>query len=351
MLKALRTRFIAYSFLAIMVGRSVLLSAAAADSTLSALIDAGHWKRARPIAEQRYQANPNDAEAAYLLSEVKIAFGDLEGALALAEKAVALAPKDSRFHRQLADACGLTAEKASLFSKAHWARRMREEAETSASLDPKNLDARFDLLEFYIQAPRLMGGGQDKARAMADEIARIDPVSGFQAQARLAREHKDVTKEQEEWANAAAAHPTSYDTLIAIANFYLRPQAGDGGPHLDAAPGSPADMGEADKFARQAARAEPGRVAAYAVLARVYAFEQRWKDLDSVLIEAEKNVPDNFRPYYRAAQALLATDQDLARAERYFRKYLSQEPEPDSPSLAEAQKQLGLVLEKKGRKP
>jgi len=39
-----------------------------------------------------------------------------------------------------------------------------------------------------------------------------------------------------------------------------------------------------------------------------------------------------------------------ARAERYFRKYLSQEPEATFPSAAQAYWRLGLTLEKMNRK-
>ncbi|MGD0693508.1 MAG: tetratricopeptide repeat protein [Terriglobia bacterium] len=324
-------------------------TSAGADSSLQGLIDAGHWKRARVLAERSYQSNPNDVEAAYLHSRVKFAFGDLEGALALAEKVVALEPKNSSYHVQLAEVCGRTAEKASLFSKGHWAKRFREESETAASLDPKNLNARFDLLEFYLQAPRLMGGGQDKARAMADEIAKVDSVSGLLAQARLAREQKDWGKEQEAYIKAAATAPKNYNTMVEIANFFLRPTGG-GKPGDTTTIDPPSNPVDAEKFARQAVKLDPGHAAAYAALARLYAIQQRWKDLDAVLIEAEKNVPDNLRPCYRAAEVLFAENKDLPRAERYFRKYLSQEPEPDSPTLAEAQRELGLVLEKEGRK-
>ena len=43
-------------------------------------------------------------------------------------------------------------------------------------------------------------------------------------------------------------------------------------------------------------------------------------------------------------------DIDLAREERYFRKYLTQEAEGESPSLAVAHKRLAVVLEKRGRR-
>ena len=46
----------------------------------------------------------------------------------------------------------------------------------------------------------------------------------------------------------------------------------------------------------------------------------------------------------------LNTNVEYARADRYFRKYLTLEPEPDNPPLAGAHWRLGQALEKQGRK-
>jgi hypothetical protein len=97
-----------------------------------------------------------------------MAFGDLEGALPLAEKAVVLDGSNASYHYQLAAICGVLAEHASLFKKASWATRFKEEADKAAALDQKNVDARFALMEFYRQAPRLMGGDKRKAREMVE---------------------------------------------------------------------------------------------------------------------------------------------------------------------------------------
>jgi tetratricopeptide (TPR) repeat protein len=96
---------------------------------------------------------------------------------------------------------------------------------------------------------------------------------------------------------------------------------------------------------------EPDRTAPYSVLAAVYATAERWVELDAVLVEAEKKIPDNLSPYLRASGALLAAGKDLARAERYARKYLTQEPEPNATTHAVAHWRVGLILEKQGRKP
>lgn len=311
-------------------------SAFGADPSPEALVKAGHWKRARPLAEQRYQVKHGDAQSAYLLSRVKFAFGDLSGALELAEKAVGLEGSNASYHYQLAVVCGETADHVSLFNKAGWARRFKGEAERAAALDPKNLEARFGLLEYYLQAPRLMGGGKDKARALADEIAKIDLARGALAQARLAEDAKDATQQEAQYGKALEAAPRDYEVLISVAEFYLKSRKR---PEL------------AEQHAREALALDSGEIRAYSLLAAAYAGAGRTSDLETVLAEAQKNVPDDLDPYYQAGRALLAEGKDLARAERYFREYLSQEPEADGPTLAHAHWQLGLALIKQGQKP
>ena len=324
------------------LARGVLLAgllawpAAANDPAPEALIKAGHWKRARPLVEQRYQANPGDARSAYLLSQVKAAFGDLDAAVPLAEKAVALDSNNADYHAQLGVVCGETAEKASLFAKAGWAHRFKEETDKAAALDPKNLDARFALMEYYLQAPRLMGGSRQKAGAMAEEIGHINPARGYLAQARLAQQDKDATREEAAFLKALEAAPEDYEILVSTAAFYNRE--------------TQKKYDQAEKQSRRAVKVSPGQVSAYSSLAFALAAVERWPDLYASLAEGEKNVPDDLSPYYQAGRALLYTGKDMPRAERYFRRYLAQEPEGEAPTLAHAHWRLGLVLEKEGRK-
>jgi tetratricopeptide (TPR) repeat protein len=224
---------------------------AAADASADGLIKAGHWKRARALVEPQFKAHPDDAELDFLMSEIDDAFGDLDNARSLAEKSVALKGGDARYHRQLADVDGETAETASLFAKGGWARKFKAEAEQAAQLDPRNLDARFDLLEYDLQAPRMMGGGKDKAAAMADEIAKIDPVQGDLAQARIAQDAKDPSAEESWYLKALAAKPDDYDALTLLAGFYQRPPQ----PKLD----------QAEKYAKEAVKAQPDRAEGYAL--------------------------------------------------------------------------------------
>ncbi len=320
----------------LVLGLTVLL-ATADDSSPEALVKAGHWKRARAAVQKVAETTPKDPEICFLLSQVKLAFGDLDAALELAQKAVALNDKQARYHVQLGEVYGEMAQRASIFKKMGLARQFKKEEEVAAALDSKNLDARFDLLEFDLRAPGIIGGGKDKASAMAEEIARINEAKGDIARAMIAGIEKDRAKQESFCEKALKSDPHDYDSLITIAIFY----ASDAEKKYDLA----------ERHAREALKLDAGRGRAYSVLSGVYTAQQRWKELDEILAELEKNDSDNLFSYFQAGRILLVNGQDFPRAERYFRKYLTQEPEPGAPPVARAHWRLGEVLEKEGRKP
>ncbi|HEX2715263.1 MAG TPA: tetratricopeptide repeat protein, partial [Candidatus Acidoferrales bacterium] len=159
---------------------SALASAAwGSDAVPENLLQARHFKQLRAWAEPRVAANPNDAQVLYYLASVKEKMGDLNGALPLAEKALSLDPNNARYHLLVANICIEQGRKAGIFKGMGLAHRFRDEASKAASLDPKYVDARESLMEFYFEAPGIAGGDKKKAWALADEIGKIDAARGF----------------------------------------------------------------------------------------------------------------------------------------------------------------------------
>ncbi|HYR90139.1 MAG TPA: tetratricopeptide repeat protein [Terriglobia bacterium] len=299
------------------------------------LIDRGHWKQARAILVERVRKNPADARAAYLLSQVQIAFGDLNSALKLAENVVRLEKENADYHALLSRVYGEMAQSAGALRRMMYGLRFRNEAEAALRLNARHIDARYELMLFYLNAPAAMGG-KPKARAFAQEIVSVNAWEGYMAHARLAQEENDWANVEAFYLKAVAIAPAEYDSQAALAEFY--------------ASDSQKKFALAEKHARIALSEDNGQSRAYAVLASVFALQQRLPELDDVLSQAEKNIPDDFVPYYASGRALLSSGGDPRRAERHLRKYLTQEPEGNTPGHAKAHWQLALALERQGQK-
>ena len=311
------------------------LLASTADLSQEALQEGGHWKQLRRIAEARATANPKDSHALYLLSCAKLAFGDVDLALKLAEQAVSLEPDNSKYHLQLALAYGNKANRSSFFSAMRLGGRYKAEVQKAIDLEPKSVEARWELMEFYIHAPSIAGGDRQKARALAEEILRLNQARGFMALAEIAEANKQTHETEDDLRKAAEADPRSYAAQMGAAWFYASEER--------------KNYGLAEKYAREALSLDASRCSSYTVLARVFVRKERWQELDSILEQAEKNVPDDLNPEFQAGLELLLTEKDPRRAEGYFRKYLSQEPEGRTPALSRAHWRLGQVLGRQGR--
>ncbi len=314
------------------------MSISAGEPDAQALIDNGHYKRARALAEAGYRAHPNDARTVYLMALVRHAFGSLNEAVTHGETAVRLDSKASAYHRELGEIYADQAEMVSIFRQLGLARKCRTEFEAALALAPKDPDNLYDQMLYYLQAPGVVGGDKKKAVETANEMVKINPARGYLALAHIARSQKEEGKLEDLYKKAVESDPKYYESRIFIAQFYLDTQ------HTNAA--------AAEQYSRAALDLNPDRIDAYRWLAYALVLQKRFDDAAKVIARAEAAVPDDLAPYVHAARAMLREGVELPKAETYLKKYINEtkEPEPDSPLIAGAHWSLGLVYEKEGRK-
>jgi tetratricopeptide (TPR) repeat protein len=301
------------------------------------LIETGHFKRARAIVEPRFQTNPKDAQAAHLLSRIHIALGAEDSGERLAQASIALDPGKADYHAHLAHIYGMRLDDASTMSKLSLVHSFKRELDATLALDPKHLDAMLMRAAFLWEAPGLVGGDKKKAESIIGDMIKLNPERGYLAMGRLSRNQRNFGRMETAYQNALAINPQSFTAASELSFLYCcRLDA----PRWDAA----------EKYARECIRIAPDRIDGYTHLARVLAAGQRWAELDALTTQSDKAVPDDLSPYYAAAAILRVSGKDLPRAERYARKYLTQEAEGNAPSQALARYELALTLEKLGRK-
>jgi tetratricopeptide (TPR) repeat protein len=150
-------------------------------STARVLYEGRSYTEARKIFLELAADQPESVEINFYLGRLALWFDDDATALARLEKAAQVAPTDARIQNALGDAYGMMAQKAGLLAKLGWARKCLAAYERAVALDPLKPAYRWSLLGFYCVAPRIAGGGCDRALGQAEEISRLNPVEGRMA--------------------------------------------------------------------------------------------------------------------------------------------------------------------------
>lgn len=166
----------------------MLATQAAGASEYSALMKAKKYLEAERAASAKLAQDPANAEAMAARTEAILA-ADSEAripeAVKQAEQCVAVQANSAVCHLALGKALGTKAMHGGIMSAIGYAGTIRDSFKKAVELDPRNLDARFSLLQFYTMAPGFMGGGSGKAEALTAQTAALNPEAGKLMQASL----------------------------------------------------------------------------------------------------------------------------------------------------------------------
>jgi tetratricopeptide (TPR) repeat protein len=199
----------------------------------------GRYGEAADILKARVEYAPRDAAAYFWLGRARFELRDYTGAIAALERGVQLNPDDSEYHRWLGRIYGEEADRKRSLSLAG---RVRQQFENAVRLGPKNLAARRDLLEFYLEAPWIVGGGDDKARQQVTAITELDSNAGHFAYAAYLAHRSDYSHAAGEYRAAVSGRPARIESCFEAAEFFEKREdaaglraAADGAASVDPA--------------------------------------------------------------------------------------------------------------------
>jgi Tfp pilus assembly protein PilF len=249
----------------------------------------------------RTLSGKNDAASLNLLSRAYYAIEQFDNAVKYGEKAVSLSPNDATYHLWLGREYGEKAAAANPLSAASLARKAKAEFEQAVKLDPANVQAHADLAEYYVEAPSIMGGGLDKARDQATQVAKYDQATSHWILALVAAKEKRRADEENEFQQAikVAKNPAQY--WMNLASFYR-------------------------------ARSR---------------FDEMQKAISQALAQPNKSA----EVYYNAASELFQSGKDFASAVQYLKQYLASNAMVEDAPAFRAHYLLGQIYEKMGNKP
>ena len=166
--------------------------------------------------------SPKDAATLQLIGQNYFMVGEYKKATESLEKALALAPDDAQCLLWLGRAYGRRAETSNPFSAPGYATRARQMFEKAVALDPSNKEAFGDLFDFYLDAPGFLGGGHNKAEALAARVSQTDPAEGLYLQAQIDDRHNQFESAEQKLRKALEIAPTQPGRFLELAKFLAK---------------------------------------------------------------------------------------------------------------------------------
>ena len=139
------------------------------------------FKKAEQQLVKYVDSNPSNQEAVELLGD---AYGHQEKWDQAAEqykKLTEFKPNDPDYQYKYGGALGMKALSISKISAVLIIDDVKSAFLKAAELDPKHIDARWALVELYMQLPAIIGGSQSKSMKYAKELEALSKVDGYLA--------------------------------------------------------------------------------------------------------------------------------------------------------------------------
>nr|WP_299000105.1 tetratricopeptide repeat protein [uncultured Allomuricauda sp.] len=136
-------------------------------------------------------------EAKALLAETHGNLREWDEAIDLYEELVAQFPNNAELQFKYGGVMARKAEVGSRVKALMLVGKIKKSFLKSANLDPKHIDVRWGLIEFYTTVPAILGGSTAKAFQCAKELLKISPIEGHFALAYLYDLENEPQKAQE----------------------------------------------------------------------------------------------------------------------------------------------------------
>ncbi|MBG6063030.1 tetratricopeptide (TPR) repeat protein [Flavobacterium sp. CG_9.1] len=188
------------------------------------LYKADKMDQAEVAFESVLRSNPSDLKTIEYL-------GDIAGHDKLWDKAIGyykklkqLKPSEANYYYKYGGALGMKAKDSNKFKALGMIDEVKTSFEKAITLNPKHLEARWALIELYIQLPGIVGGSESKAIKYSNELLRLSPVDGYLSRGHIEEYFKRYKTAEQQYKKAimAGGSKTSYQKLASLYKNKMR---------------------------------------------------------------------------------------------------------------------------------
>lgn len=177
------------------------------------------FSEAKPLFEAYLDKHPKHRKSREYLGDIAGHQKDWDTAIDYFEALVEEDENNANYHFKYGAVLGMKALEISPIRALTYIGDIKYHFEQATTLDPNHIEARWALVEFYIQLPGIIGGSEKKAIRYANELHKISPVDGYLANGYIA-EYSNRPDNAERFYKKAIEVGGSPHTYEKLANHY-----------------------------------------------------------------------------------------------------------------------------------
>lgn len=137
------------------------------------------------------QSSVSQKTASQMEAEKLMGAEDYRGAIEIITDAQENGETDFGMSELLVEAYSERIEQVGILKKRKLAKKMKKAMEHSLQLEPRNVQALENLIQFHTQAPSIVGGSKEVAQSLLNDLETVDSYRAHMIRANIARQNKD----------------------------------------------------------------------------------------------------------------------------------------------------------------
>ena len=188
------------------------------------LLQEEKYEQARTIFESLYISNPTDLKTIEYLGDIAGQSKNWDKALVYYRKLKDFKPSHANYHYKYGGALGMKAKDSNKFKALGMIDEVKASFEKAITLNPKHIEARWALIELYIQLPGIVGGSESKAIKYSNELLQISTVDGYLSRGHIDEYFKRYEAAEKQYIKAVllTGSKTSYYKLASLYKNKMR---------------------------------------------------------------------------------------------------------------------------------
>ncbi|KLT71123.1 tetratricopeptide repeat protein [Flavobacterium sp. ABG] len=184
------------------------------------LFHAKKYDEAQNLFEEVLKSKPSDTKVIEYLGDIASYNKSWEEAVTYYKKLKELKPTEANYYFKYGGALGMRASEVNKFKALGMATEVRESFEKAIELNPRHLQARWGLIEYYLHLPGIFGGSETKAIFYSVELMQLSAVDGYLSKGRIEEYFKRYNSAEKYYmkANEIGKSKTTFQKLY---NLYL----------------------------------------------------------------------------------------------------------------------------------